>query len=120
MRQSRLHRWLGATLLLLCAALPSHAAAQETYTIRGTVVSAADQTPLAAARVAIRGTTISTVTDASGAYTLQARVSPGSYTLVATLLGRQSGSAQVRAGRGRVGAGARSFAWPRARSCWTR
>lgn len=98
MRPSRLRRWLGATLLLLCGALPSRAAAQETYTIRGTVVSAADQTPLAAARVVIRGTTLGTVTDARGAYTLQARVSPGSYTLVATLLGRQSGSAEVRLG----------------------
>ncbi|WP_420129891.1 TonB-dependent receptor domain-containing protein [Longimicrobium sp.] len=95
MRPSRLRRWLGATLLLLCGALPSRAAAQETYSIRGTVISAADQAPLAAVRVAIRGTTISTVTDANGVYTLQARVSPGSYTLVATLLGRQSGSVQV-------------------------
>ena len=76
MRPPRLRRWLGATLLLLCGVLPARLAAQETYTIRGTVV-AADRTPLAAASVSIRGTTLSTVTDESGAYTLQARVSAG-------------------------------------------
>ncbi len=98
MPPSRLRRWLGATMLLLSGGLAQPAAAQETFTIRGTVLSATDQAPLAGARVVIRGTTLGTVTDAGGAYTLQARVSPGEYTLVATLLGRQSGSVQVRLG----------------------
>ncbi len=98
MPPTRLRRWLGATMLLLSAALARPAAAQDSYTIRGTVAASDDQAPLAGASVAIRGTTISTVTDARGAYTLQARVSPGAYTIVATMLGRQSGSTTVNLG----------------------
>lgn len=98
MDPTRLRRWVGAAALLLAAALPGRAAAQETYNISGTVVDAASASPLAGARVVVRGTTLSTVTDAAGAYTLRARVSPGEYTLVATQLGRQSGSVTVRLG----------------------
>lgn len=97
MRPPRLRRWLGATLLLLCGALPARVAAQEAYTIRGTVVTA-DRAPLAAASVSIRGTNLSTVTNEAGAYTLQARVSAGEYTIVASQLGRQTGTAVVRLG----------------------
>jgi TonB-dependent SusC/RagA subfamily outer membrane receptor len=85
-------------MLLLCAAFPGRAAAQESYTIRGTVAASDGREPLAGASVSIRGTTISTVTDARGAYTLQARVSAGEYTVVATMLGRQAGSTTVRLG----------------------
>jgi len=98
MRPSRLRRLLGATMLLLSGGLAQPAAAQETFTIRGTVVSAADQTPLAGARVVIRGTTLSTATNARGVYTLLARLSPGEYVLVASQVGRQTGSATVRLG----------------------
>jgi TonB-dependent SusC/RagA subfamily outer membrane receptor len=82
-------------MLLLSGAIAQPAAAQESYTIRGTVTASGGEGPLAGATVAIRGTTISTVTDAGGAYTLQARVSPGAYTIVASMLGRQTGNTTV-------------------------
>lgn len=98
MDPTRLRRRLGAAVLLLAALAPRGAAAQEPYTITGTVVDAAGRAPLSGARVVIRGTTLGVVTDAAGAYTLRAQVSPGEYTLLATLLGRQAGSATVRLG----------------------
>lgn len=101
MPPSRLRQWLGATMLLLLAAVARPAAAQDAYTIRGTVLGTG-QAPLTGATVAIRGTQISTVTNASGAYTLQARLSPGTYTVLATLLGRQTGSAEIALGAERT------------------
>lgn len=101
MPPSRLRQWLGATMLLLLAAVARPAAAQDAYTIRGTVLGTG-QAPLTGATVAIRGTQISTVTNASGAYTLQARLSPGTYTILATQLGRQSGSAEIALGAERT------------------
>ena len=103
MRQSRLHRWLGATLLLLCAALPPRAAAQEPYTITGTVVDAESRAPLANAGVQLRaagtGTpSASTVTDEAGRFTLRARVSAGTYTLQFSQIGRGTTTRQVTLG----------------------
>jgi len=55
MRPSRLRRWLGATLLLLCAALPGRAAAQDpAYTITGSVLDAESRAPLANVNVELR------------------------------------------------------------------
>jgi TonB-dependent starch-binding outer membrane protein SusC len=94
------HRTCAALVAaLLLAAWPgAEAAAQEAYTIRGTVVDAATQQGLPSVRVAIRGTTFAAVSDASGAYTIVARLSPGEHTLVATLLGRKSATRTVRLG----------------------
>jgi TonB-dependent starch-binding outer membrane protein SusC len=88
-----------AAALLAAAGAAAEAPAQDTqYQIRGTVVDATTQQGLAGARVAIRGTTVATVTNATGAYTLSARLSPGEYTLVTTMLGRESATRQVQLG----------------------
>ena len=103
MRPSRLRRWLGATLLLLCGVLPARAAAQDgSYVITGTVLDAETRTPLANATVQVRtaaeGTAMRTLTDAAGRYRLGARVSPGTYTLQFSLIGRATQSRQVTLG----------------------
>ncbi|HEX2080749.1 MAG TPA: SusC/RagA family TonB-linked outer membrane protein [Longimicrobium sp.] len=105
MRPTRLRRWLGATLLLLCGALPSRAAAQEPYTITGTVLDADTRAPLANATVQLRtgaeGTAQRTVTDEAGRYTLRARVAAGTYTLQFSQLGRGTATRQVTLGAAR-------------------
>jgi TonB-linked SusC/RagA family outer membrane protein len=103
MRQSRLHRWLGATLLLLCAALPSRAAAQEpAYTITGSVLDAESRDPLPNVNVELRTgaqtSNMRTVTDAAGRFTLRARVAAGTYTLQFAQIGRGTATRQVALG----------------------
>lgn len=103
MRPSRLRRWLGATLLLLCGALPSRAAAQDpTYVITGSVLEAESRAPLANATVELRtgaqSSGIRTVTDAAGRYTLRARVNAGTYTLQFAQIGRGTSTRQVTLG----------------------
>lgn len=96
---SRLRRKLGAALLL-CAGLlaGTEASAQGTpYSIQGTVVDAASQ-PLAGVSVTLRNTQLRTVTDQQGRYTLSARVSPGSYTLGFSALGRANVTQAVTLG----------------------
>lgn len=103
MRPSRLRRWLGATLVLLCGALPGRAAAQDpTYVITGSVLDAETRAPLVNASVQLRtgaeATAQRTVTDASGRYTLRARVNAGTYTLSFAQIGRGTSSRQVTLG----------------------
>jgi TonB-linked SusC/RagA family outer membrane protein len=103
MRPSRLRRWLGATLVLLCGALPGRAAAQDpTYVITGSVLDAETRAPLVNATVQLRtgaqATAPQTVTDQSGRYTLRARVNAGSYTLSFSQIGRGTASRQVLLG----------------------
>lgn len=94
MPPSRFRR-MAAALLLMLGAFARPAAAQEPYTLRGTVRDAANQRPLADVTVTLRGTPASTVTNAQGQYTLTARVSPGSYTLTFTQLGRGAATRAV-------------------------
>jgi TonB-linked SusC/RagA family outer membrane protein len=105
MPPSRLRRWLGATMLLLCA-LPARAAAQDPYTITGSVQDADTRTPLVNASVQLRGTgtaapAASTVTDQAGRYVLRARVGAGTYTLQFTQIGRGTTTRQVTLGAAR-------------------
>ncbi|HKP75618.1 MAG TPA: SusC/RagA family TonB-linked outer membrane protein, partial [Longimicrobiaceae bacterium] len=72
--------------------------AQEAYTLRGTVLDAGTQRPLPDVSVTLRGTQARTTTNASGAYTLVARVSPGTYTLAFAQLGRGVASRSVTLG----------------------
>jgi TonB-linked SusC/RagA family outer membrane protein len=106
MRPPRLRRWLGATLLLLCGALPQRADAQEPYTITGSVTDAESDGPLAGATVQLRGSgsmgpAASGVTDAAGRYTLRARVAAGTYTLQVNRIGRGTATRQVVLGADR-------------------
>ncbi|HEX6372468.1 MAG TPA: SusC/RagA family TonB-linked outer membrane protein [Longimicrobium sp.] len=103
MRPSRLRRWLGATLLLLCGALPSRAAAQESaYTITGSVLDAESRDPLANVNVELRtgaqASNTRTVTDQTGRFTLRARVPAGTYTLQFAQIGRGTVTRQVALG----------------------
>ncbi|HEX2207747.1 MAG TPA: SusC/RagA family TonB-linked outer membrane protein [Longimicrobium sp.] len=102
MRPSRLRRWLGATLLLLCGTLPSRAAAQEPYTITGTVLDADSREPLPSVNVELRtgaqASAIRTITDPSGRFTLRARVPAGTYTVQFAQIGRGTVTRQVALG----------------------
>jgi TonB-dependent starch-binding outer membrane protein SusC len=107
MRPSRLRRWLGATLLLLCGVLAKPAAAQDPYTVTGSVVDAESGAPLAGASVQLRtaGTVApaaSTVTDGAGRFSLRARVSAGTYTLQFSQIGRGTSTRQVTLGANRT------------------
>ncbi|HEX2203553.1 MAG TPA: SusC/RagA family TonB-linked outer membrane protein [Longimicrobium sp.] len=96
MPPTRLRRWAGAALLGLVAALAAApAAAQEPFTLRGTVVDAGSGRPLPGVAVTLRGTSLRTATNARGEYTLGARVAAGTYTLEATQLGRGLATRQV-------------------------
>ncbi|MDB4947568.1 MAG: SusC/RagA family TonB-linked outer membrane protein [Gemmatimonadetes bacterium] len=92
---------LGAALLAAAAPARRAAAQDEPYRLRGTVVDAAGQRPLAGVSVALRGTSFRAVTSPSGQYTLTARVQPGTYTLAFTTLGRAAAVRQVALGAGR-------------------
>jgi TonB-dependent starch-binding outer membrane protein SusC len=81
-------RTVAALVLALGLAAIAEAGAQEPYRIQGTVVDATTQRPLPNVQVSLRGTQQGTLTDNAGRYTLQARVQPGTYTLVFSLIGR--------------------------------
>ncbi len=67
--------------------------AQQTGTIRGTVVSAETSAPLVGASVVVLGTVRSSVTNSSGVY--QIAVSPGRYTLRVRFIGYESADQAV-------------------------
>jgi TonB-dependent SusC/RagA subfamily outer membrane receptor len=93
----RLRRSIGAlSVLLLSLAAHVPADAQEPYRIQGSVVDAATQRPVPGAQVAIVGTSIGSITDANGNYTIIANVSAGTYTINVTFIGRESASAEVQ------------------------
>lgn len=109
MYPSPLRRLTGALLLLLAGlivAVPDVGAQDAPYTIRGTVVDAATQQPLPNVNVLLRGsgltTTLRTVTNASGQYSLAASVQPGTYTVQYSLLGREVQTRQVTLGADRA------------------
>jgi TonB-dependent starch-binding outer membrane protein SusC len=95
MPPSRTRRMAGAAMLLLAGVLPRTAAAQEAYTLRGTVLDASTQRPLSDVSVTLRGTQARAVTNARGEYSLVARVSPGAYTLTFSQLGRGAATRAV-------------------------
>ena len=88
---------LGAMLLALTLGwAPTHAAAQATGTLVGTVRDAASQRPLEAVQVYIGGTGIGALTNAAGRFLLL-NVPAGEVTLVAELVGYRAGSQTVTA-----------------------
>lgn len=102
-------RLAGALLLLLAGltvAVPDVRAQDAPYVIQGTVVDAATQQPLPNVNVLLRGsgltTTLRTVTNASGRYSLSASVVPGTYTVQYSLLGREVQTRQVTLGAQRA------------------
>jgi TonB-dependent starch-binding outer membrane protein SusC len=87
-----LPRWTRVPIaaLVLCFGLlaADDARAQEPYRIQGTVVDATTQRPLTNVQILLRGTQQGTLSDNAGRFTLIARVQPGTYTLVFSLIGR--------------------------------
>jgi TonB-dependent starch-binding outer membrane protein SusC len=107
MRPSRLRRWLGATMLLLCGAISRPAVAQDPYTVTGRVTDAESGAPLPGASVQLRSTgTVSpaatAVTDEAGRFSLRARVAAGSYTVQVSLIGRGTVSRPLTLGASRT------------------
>src|SRR5258707_77359 len=61
--------------------------AQDHQTINGVITDARNKEPLAGATVKLEGTTYATATDAQGAYTINAAVKDGTYTLTISFAG---------------------------------
>src|SRR5256885_12522255 len=74
------------TLAGLCGAAPRSAQAQGDGTVRGKVVSRADQHPIPDARVSVAGANRTTVTNQQGEYVI-ADVPAGTYQMRARLIG---------------------------------
>jgi len=99
---TRMRRLAGAVALLCAGLFARPAAAQDAYTLRGTVTDAATRRPLGDVSVTLRGTQARTTTNAQGQYTLTARVSPGAYTLAFSQLGRGAATQAVTLGADRA------------------
>ena len=76
---------LGIPLIILTFWWPSAAVFAQNGQIAGTVVDQ-DEEPLAGVNVVIEGTSMGSVTDSEGDYTISG-VAPGSYTVVASFIG---------------------------------
>ncbi|HXB07775.1 MAG TPA: carboxypeptidase-like regulatory domain-containing protein, partial [Puia sp.] len=61
--------------------------AQDHQTIKGVITDARNKEPLAGATIKLEGTTYATATDAQGAYTINAAVKDGTYTLTISFTG---------------------------------
>ena len=94
-----LSRWMLAALWLL--AMPAAALAQGTGSIRGTVVDAATQRPLAGVQVVVQGSTLGVLTDAQGAFQI-ANVPVGERVVRASMVGFGARDEQVTVTAGAV------------------
>lgn len=74
------------------------AAAQNQYTLQGTVRDAATGDGIPGVQVQLRGTGFGMITDATGRYLLRADVTPGSYELTFTFIGRTPATRSVELG----------------------
>jgi len=87
MHLSRFHRWgIALAMSVATAALPL--AAQQGYTLRGRVVEAPSQRPLAGVTVVLGETRLGTLTGSDGAFTFLANVEPGTHSLEFTHIGQ--------------------------------
>jgi TonB-linked SusC/RagA family outer membrane protein len=84
-------RWLVLALLVVS---PGFLHAQETRTVTGQVVSGENKQPIQSVRVTVKGTSISTVTDADGRFTLQAPAN--ATTLVFAYIGFRALEVQIQ------------------------
>lgn len=87
--------------ILLCMLVPAAAAAQETGSIRGTVVAAGTGEALAGVTVRLQETRRAATTDAAGGFTIS-RLAPGGYTLAAERLGYRPATLAVAVEAGRA------------------
>jgi TonB-linked SusC/RagA family outer membrane protein len=104
MKQSLLRlrtaRPLFTLLVLLC--LAGTALAQNRQTIKGVIRDARNKEPIPGAMIRLSGTTIGVATDANGAYTLNASVADGSYSIAVTYTGYRPVTRQVALSRSPV------------------
>lgn len=99
--RTRYQRLAGMVLsaLLLCLTGAQQAAAQE-RTVTGRVLAAATEEPLSAAQISVQGTTLGTIADADGRFSLA--VPDRDVVLVARLIGYRAQEVPVAAGQGNV------------------
>jgi TonB-dependent starch-binding outer membrane protein SusC len=81
---------------------PAAAQLADPYTIQGTVTDAAAARPLADVAVSIRGTPFGTLTNRDGHFQFNARLEPGTYTVVYSLVGRGETTRTVTLGTARA------------------
>jgi TonB-dependent starch-binding outer membrane protein SusC len=86
----------GAALLLLMLAVP--VSAQTAYTIQGSVADETTGGPIPGVQIQVRGTGFGTLSDANGRFMLRANLTPGSYDVVFTYIGRRSVTRSVDLG----------------------
>jgi TonB-dependent starch-binding outer membrane protein SusC len=101
MRRNHVMGPMLAIILVVASALtygPVSAQAARSYAITGSVSAMPGGQPLAGAQVALRGTSFGTITDPSGKFLLNVNVSPGTYTVVFTFIGRSTETRQVTLG----------------------
>jgi TonB-linked SusC/RagA family outer membrane protein len=91
---------VATTLLALSVALllPGQLRAQqaEPYTVQGTVYDATAQQPMANVAVTIAGTSLGTLSNPEGSYTIRASLAPGTYTLEFSFIGRRKETREIR------------------------
>ena len=66
----KIHLLLKSAMILLLLLLTFPVIAQNTITLKGTIVSESDRSPIIGATVLVKGTSIGTATDLNGEYTL--------------------------------------------------
>jgi TonB-dependent starch-binding outer membrane protein SusC len=96
MRRRSTPSWFAALAAALLLVFPDggHIAAQTSGTLSGTVRSATTRQPIVAAQVEIVGTTLGSVTDANGRYSIGA-IPPGEHTVRVSALGYGPGEESV-------------------------
>jgi TonB-dependent starch-binding outer membrane protein SusC len=77
-------------------------AQQTTYTITGRARDAEAGAPIAGVQVVIRGTRFGGISNAEGVYSIIANLTPGSYVVEATMLGREQQQRPITLGADRV------------------
>jgi TonB-dependent starch-binding outer membrane protein SusC len=87
---------------LLLPSTPAVAQTQETYTVQGSIVDATTGQPLSDVAVSIRGTPFGALTNRDGQYQLTARLAPGTYTVVYSLVGRGETTRPITLGAARA------------------
>ncbi len=79
---------MATAVLTAGLALPAHAQTQ--YTVQGSVVDATTGGPIAGVQIQVRGTGFGTLSDSNGRFMLRANVTPGSYDVVFSHIGRRA------------------------------
>jgi uncharacterized protein YegP (UPF0339 family) len=85
-------------MVLVALMLMSISALAQTYTIKGKITSQSTNEALAGTSVIIKGTTLGTVADAKGEYTLRANLKEGSYELIFRSIGYKNATKNITLG----------------------